>query len=283
MVQKSVLVTGCSAGGIGASMAKSFQKRGFLVFATARNVSKLPSELTSLPSVETIALDVTSASSIAAAVDGVSKKTGGTLDVLVNNSGSGYTSPGLDVNIEKAKAMYDVNFWGVLAMIQAFAPMLIKAKGAIVNISSVSGELYDGYASMYASSKAALTNAGEAWRLELAPFGVRVVTVVTGVVASNFFANVPDYNTPEGSLYKPVEKNIREIEKAVGNFMPTDQYSERVVAAVIGGATGRLWEGNQATIVKYLSAFLPTFFQDMIMSRDRGFDKLAKAAKDKNL
>jgi 1-acylglycerone phosphate reductase len=149
MTSKSVLITGCSTGGIGASIAKSFQNRGYLVFATARNLSKLPHELVSSQNVETITLDVTSSSSIAAAAQVVSKRTGGKLDVLVNNSGAGYTSPGLDVNIEKAKALYDVNFWGVLAMTQAFAPMLIKAKGTVVNISSISGSLYDGYTCKY--------------------------------------------------------------------------------------------------------------------------------------
>lgn len=144
---KSVLVTGCSEGGIGASIAASFQTRGYHVFATARNPSKIAKELAARPNVEVLTLDVTSAESIAAAVKAVDAKTGDAgLDVLVNNSGGGYVAPLLDIDIAKAKAMYEVNFFAVIAMAQAFAPALIKAKGAIVNISSVSGEIYDGYA-----------------------------------------------------------------------------------------------------------------------------------------
>jgi 1-acylglycerone phosphate reductase len=142
---KSVLITGCSAGGIGEEFARAFQKRGYLVFATARNTSKIPSDLLALPNVENISLDVTSTDSIAKALEIVSQKTNGTLDVLVNNSGAGLTAPALDTDLAKAKALYDVNFWGVLSMIQAFSPLIIKAKGTIVNLSSVVGEMYNGY------------------------------------------------------------------------------------------------------------------------------------------
>jgi 1-acylglycerone phosphate reductase len=143
---KSVLITGCSAGGIGPALAFAFQKRGYHVFATARNTGKIPAELKNLPNVETITLDVTSAPSIAAAVEAATDRTGGRIDVIVNNGGGGYTTPLLDVDVAKAKALYEVNFFGVVAMTQAFAPALIKAKGAVVNISSISGLVYDGYA-----------------------------------------------------------------------------------------------------------------------------------------
>ena len=141
MALQSVLITGCSAGGIGSALCTEFQKRGLHVFATARTPAKI-GELAKLPNVTTLALDVTSTSSIAAAVEAVKAKTGGTLNYLVNNSGSQYVMPTLDIDIEEAKRMYDVNFWGVLAVTQAFAPPIIAAKGTIVNIASIAGHLY---------------------------------------------------------------------------------------------------------------------------------------------
>jgi 1-acylglycerone phosphate reductase len=114
---------------------------------------------------------------------------------------------------------------------------------------------------MYGSTKAALTNASEAWRLELAPFGVRVLTVMTGAVASKFFTNAPEYKSPKASLYTAVEKNIQEIEKQVGDFMSTEKYAEAVVAAVDNGTTGLLWKGNNSQLVRFVSAFAPTFIQ----------------------
>lgn len=144
MATESVLVTGSSAGGIGAALCHEFQRRGLHVFATARTPSKV-GELQKLPNVTTLALDVTSASSIADALRVVESKTGSRLKYLVNNSGMQYVMPTLDIDIEEAKRMYDVNVWGVVAMIQAFAPLVIAAKGVIVNIASIAGYLYPPY------------------------------------------------------------------------------------------------------------------------------------------
>lgn len=144
MTTESVLVTGSSAGGIGAALCHEFQQRGLHVFATARTPSKV-GDLQKLPNVTTLALDVTSASSIADALEAVESKTGGRLKYLVNNSGMQYVMPTLDIDIEEAKRMYDVNVWGVIAMIQAFAPLVIAAKGSIINVASISGYLYPPY------------------------------------------------------------------------------------------------------------------------------------------
>lgn len=134
--RKSVLITGCSAGGIGAGLAEVFQERGYHVFATLRTPSKLPQALSNAANVTVLTLDVLSSESIAAAVESVKKETGGKLDVLVNNSGRGTFVPALDTSIEEAKKLFDLNFWAPLAMLQAFAPLLIKAKGCLVNNTS---------------------------------------------------------------------------------------------------------------------------------------------------
>ena len=107
--------------------------------------------LEKLPNVILLTLDVTSASSIAAAVESVKAKTGGTLDYLVNNSGIAHVMPLLDTDIAVAKSMFDVNLWAVIAMTQAFAPMVIRAKGVFVNVGSISGFLNAPYMSKYLS------------------------------------------------------------------------------------------------------------------------------------
>jgi 1-acylglycerone phosphate reductase len=119
---KYVLITGCSAGGIGSSLASSFSKRGLHVFATARSLSKM-SHLSSLLNITLITLDVTSPSSIASAVSTDSAHTGGKFDYLVNNAGVNYTTPFLDTSIDKATEVFGVNFWGILTTIQAFTPL----------------------------------------------------------------------------------------------------------------------------------------------------------------
>ena len=135
-LRKSVLITGCSAGGIGAALAEVFTEKGYHVFATARNPSKISPTLSNAPSVTPLTLDVLSSESIAAAVERVTRETGGKLDVLVNNSGGGYIAPALDTSIEEGKKLFDLNVWAPLAMLQAFAPLLINAQGCIVNNSS---------------------------------------------------------------------------------------------------------------------------------------------------
>lgn len=138
--KKTVLITGCSNGGIGSAMAIDFNKQGFYVFATARNPSKA-TNLAELSDVEILELDVTVPKTIAQCKEIVAKRTGGTLDVLVNNAGVEFNSPLLDTDIAAAKRLYDVNVWGALAMVQAFAPLLIEAKGVIFNQSSIDGVL----------------------------------------------------------------------------------------------------------------------------------------------
>lgn len=87
MSPKSVLITGCSEGGIGDALAKEFSRRGLRVFATARDAAKMK-HLKEL-GLETIPLDVIDKDSLRNAVETVRTATGGTLDFLVNNSGSG--------------------------------------------------------------------------------------------------------------------------------------------------------------------------------------------------
>jgi 1-acylglycerone phosphate reductase len=138
--KKTVLITGCSDGGIGSGIAVSFHECGYHVFATARDVSKM-SVLENLASVTLLILDVGEPTHIANALKSVESETGGTLDILINNAGRNHFMPVLDINIGEAKHIFDTNFWGPLAMMQAFAPLVIKAKGTVVNIGSISGHI----------------------------------------------------------------------------------------------------------------------------------------------
>jgi 1-acylglycerone phosphate reductase len=138
--KKTVLITGCSTGGIGWAMAKIFHERGFHVFATARDPSKA-ADLSELSNVEILELDVTVPQTISQCKDTVVKRTGGKLDVLVNNAGVEFVCPLLDVDVAEAKRLYDVNVWGPLAMVQAFAPLIIEAKGIVSNHSSIDAVL----------------------------------------------------------------------------------------------------------------------------------------------
>lgn len=132
---QSVLITGCSNGGIGSALASCFATYPHLhVYATARSVGKM-SDLASLPNVTLLELDVTSPSSISAAVERV-KADGGRLEILVNNAGFGYTMPYLDNDVEICKDMFEVNVWGPVRVTQAFISLLVEIQGTVVMIGS---------------------------------------------------------------------------------------------------------------------------------------------------
>jgi 1-acylglycerone phosphate reductase len=134
---KYVLVTGCTSTSLGSAIALAFAKLpSFHVFATARSPSSL-SHFTPYLNITTLQLDVTSTASIAAAVELVSLHTNGTLGILVNNAGRGHLGPLLDTDLNEFRELLETNVLGVLAVTQAFAPMLIKGKGQVINVGSV--------------------------------------------------------------------------------------------------------------------------------------------------
>ena len=284
--KKTILITGCSANGIGAALADALAKAGHTVFATARDPSKIPTTLTALPNVKTLALDVTSPSSVADAVAAVKgDDRAGRLDVLVNNAGAGYTIPLLDADLEQARRVHDTNVWGPLRTTQAFADLLIASKGRVVNISSVGAVVNTPWiggfptytfrlilcitwgpadvrmlAGVYSSSKAALNILSDTLRLELAPFGVSVLTVLVGTVSTPFHANEPDVQLPPTSRYALIRDTISKWAK--GEAGPKggspDELAASLVDDVVGNGSGQVWKGANSGAVKFVSRWVPT-------------------------
>src|ERR1700750_3165304 len=102
---RTVLITGCSDGGLGAALAVAFHEYGDRVFATARSPSKMAS-LGALE-IEAFPLDVLSEESITACVEQISAITGGSLDILINNAGAGYHMPMLDASIPEIRQTFE--------------------------------------------------------------------------------------------------------------------------------------------------------------------------------
>lgn len=148
ILRKTCLITGCSAGGVGAAFAEAFRAKGYHVFATARTPSKIPRAMHTADNVTILALDVTSAESIISAAEAVAKQTD-KLDILINNAGLGLNMPGLDTSLQEAKKLFDLNFFGALAMIQSFSSMIVNAKGCVINNSSVGGLIPFAFSSTY--------------------------------------------------------------------------------------------------------------------------------------
>jgi 1-acylglycerone phosphate reductase len=282
--KKTVLITGCSKGGLGDSLACAFHSRGYRVIATARNLSKI-AHFTS-QGVETLTLDVTSQSSIAECVSRVSSLTGGRLDILLNNSGGGYSMPLVDASLDDARKLFDLNVWPILAVTQAFLPLLLKSEhgGMIVNHTSLVSVFPIPMTGIYNASKAAAAMLTENLRLELAPFHIKVVELKTGAVRSNFFNNQgggAQPSLPEHSIYQPAKA---EVEKSMqgrnveANSIDADKWAEQVATDLLKKSPPiRVWRGGNAWLVWFARRFLPFTFLDSTLEKLGGLDALKAA------
>lgn len=272
---QSVLITGCSAGGIGSALAETFHERGLHVFATARSMSKM-AQLEKLPNVTLLELDVTDSKSIEAALEAVTAKTGGKLNHLINNSGQNIVMPALDTPIEDAKKLFDVNLWGMVAVTHAFSPLILETKGTIVNVASLAAFFRSPWISFYSASKAAVEAYSRSIQLELAPFGVRVITLVAGTVQTNIFRNSGGSPLPPDSMYKAATKEINGLAGGdlVQGAMPPADFARKVADDVLGGATGTVWRGTFSTLGRIMLAIIPEWVLDRITFTRTGLSKL---------
>jgi NAD(P)-dependent dehydrogenase (short-subunit alcohol dehydrogenase family) len=178
-----VLITGCSSG-IGRALAEAFAECGHRVVATARR----PESIESLASNRTLVLplDVTDAESIESAVT-AAMDWSGRLDILVNNAGYALVGPMAELDLDDFRRQLETNVVGVVALTRAVVPhMAAQGGGCIVNIGSVSSLLATPFGGAYSASKAALHLLTDALRPEVAPFGIKVVVVRAGGVATEF-------------------------------------------------------------------------------------------------
>ncbi|KAI1799350.1 NAD(P)-binding protein [Daldinia bambusicola] len=274
---RKILITGCSDGGIGAALAAAFHKAGYHVYATTRDSSKM-TELAS-QGIETLALDTTSATSIAACVKLVPA-----LDILVNNAGKTFLMPVVDADLAEAKKVYDVNVWGHIAVTQAFLPLLLASSsgGIIANQTSVGVCTTLPFQAVYNSSKAALSMLTDTMRLELEPFGIKVIELRSGVVKTNLIKTLQTSTSttlPENSIYEParerLEKSLRQ-EQFVETGSDRHQWAELIVRDLSKKSPKSLiWRGETAFLCWFLS-LLPHGWTDWLAKKLTGLDEVAQ-------
>jgi NAD(P)-dependent dehydrogenase (short-subunit alcohol dehydrogenase family) len=183
--KKSILITGASKG-IGKTTALYLAERGFRVFAGFRKMQDgeiLKEE--GKGNIVPIRIDVTKPDMIAEAFTVIGKILGDKgLDGLVNNAGISVAGPLEFLPVEKIRWQMEVNFLGQIAVTQAAMPLIRKAGGRIVNISSVSGRWTSPFLAPYSASKFSMEVFSDALRRELMPWGIKVVVVEPGSIAT---------------------------------------------------------------------------------------------------
>jgi len=277
---QTVLITGCSTGGIGHAFAKLCHDRGMRVFATSRSIDTMQT-LRDI-GIETLPLDVADTVSIRAAKEVISKRTGGSLDILINNAGIAYASAASDISMEQVRKLFEVNFFGIMTMVQEFLPLLMAStKPCIVQIASLAGLMPVPFNCAYNASKAALLSYGDTLRVELAPFGIKVLNVAAGNVESNIMKGSPE-SLPPDSIYSPINAEFvhNRIEHFQDGATPVNQFVTTVLdEALKSNPRAWLYTANNSWTVWILSTFAGRKGFDKILSDLFGLSKLAKIKK----
>ena len=213
-IKKVWFITGAS-GGFGKSFAEYAIRQGYHVVITARRLDKLESIKAIAPNqVEAIKMDVNNSAEIAEAVKKATDRFG-RVDVLINNAGYGIVGAVEETPENELRAQLETNFFGAVGVTQALLPVFRQqASGAIVNISSLGGQLSFAGFGAYSASKFALEGLSEALAVELAPLGIKVLIVEPGSFRTELAGSAMKY-MPENTAYKDTVGQTRNFAKGM--------------------------------------------------------------------
>lgn len=186
---KTVLITGTSTG-IGRACVERMAAEGWTVYAGVRKTADGDDLVASIPGdVRPVILDVTKPEQLAAVVARLGDELGGRgLDGLVNNAGVARGGPVESTSDEEWQEHFDINVFGVVRVTRELLPLIIAAKGRVVNIASVSGRVGMAMFAPYSAGKHAVEAITESLRFEMKDFGVQVACVEPGIVQSAIWA-----------------------------------------------------------------------------------------------
>ncbi|GJP50087.1 hypothetical protein CLOM_g9228 [Closterium sp. NIES-68] len=263
---KVVLITGCSKGGIGYALAEEYARRGAKVYATARRLEAMDG--LQEQGVTILKLDVTNEDDIQGAIDVIITEAG-RIDVLVNNAAVFATRPVADTPLSDWRTLFETNLLGAVAMARAVFPHMAERKeGLVINVSSCAGYCHLPMAAAYSASKAALNAATNCMRMEMKPFGVKVMLVVPGFIKTNIHSNEQHKRQPlpSNSLYKSCEGRLNHIaDWALTQFIGTtaEEFAKCTVdAAVQSPPPWRFFMGAGWRQAMYGLWLLPTSIVD---------------------
>jgi len=261
--KKIAVVTGASSG-MGKAIAQRLIKDGYRVYVAARSIEKM-SDLVH-QGVIAIRMDISKAADIEAAAQTILSEAG-RVDVLVNNAGYGLYGAMEDIRLDDARYQFEVNVFGPARLTQLLLPSMREMRaGTIINVTSMGGKIYTLLGSWYHATKHALEGWSDCLRLELEPFGIRVVVIEPGLIETGFGDVVVDglLNRSGNGAYAEVTQRVakvtrasyaqgagtrpeviaRVISKAIKARKPRTRYAAGKYAALMIGV--RKWLGDRA-------------------------------------
>ena len=263
--KKVVLITGASSG-MGKETAVTLARQGHIVYGAARRVDRM-GDLVKAGG-HAVALDVTDEAKVREVVARILDEAG-QIDVLINNAGFGLYGAVEDTSLDDARRQFDVNLFGVAAMTKAVLPaMRAEKSGRIINITSMGGKLHTPLGAWYHASKHALEGWSDCLRLEVSQFGIDVVIVEPGAIATEFGAVLTQPmvdrsgNGPYGQMTRAVAKATNATYEK-GGSSPVS-----VVAKTISKANSAKRPKTRYVVGKYAR---PLLFMRRWLS-DRAFD-----------
>jgi len=275
--QKTVLVTGASTG-IGRRITERLAAHGYFVYAGARKDADLAA-LNALPGVQAVRLDVTRTDEIDAAVKIIARGGRG-LYGLVNNAGIASAAPLVEMSPAEFDLTMSVNVYGPYRVTRAFAPLIVAAKGRIVNIGSIRGILSDANLGAYQMSKHAIESFTDVLAQELAPVGVMVSLVDPGSYHSDIEKNAArragrSLVGTSRSMYKEPDDVAAAVEAALFAPLPRRRYmvvpNQEQAALTINALLDQLVQLNAGQPYEYSRSKLVALLDDAL-ARERRQD-----------
>lgn len=280
---KSIVVTGVSTG-IGKSIAEMLIQKGFHVFGSVRkqtDADRLRSDLGT--GFTPLTFDITDEVAVHAAAKQVRDQLKGeTLFGLVNNAGIAVAAPMLYLKPDDFRRQLEINVTGQLIVTQAFTPLLgadrsLNGKpGRIVNITSVSGKNGSPFLGAYAASKHALEGLSESMRRELMLYGIDVIIVAPGPIATPIWDKAEEVNAEEyrHTDYYESGKKFQKYTIAKGRSgLPPEAVSKAVFKALTSSNPRVRYAINPNPFMSWVMSLLPKRQLDAIMAKGLGFRK----------
>jgi NAD(P)-dependent dehydrogenase (short-subunit alcohol dehydrogenase family) len=276
----AVLVTGASTG-IGRACAEHLDGIGFDVFAGVRKQADADA-LRGAGSgrIRPLTLDVTDAAAIDTAMRTVEEAVPAGLAGLVNNAGVAVAGPLEFVTIDDWRRQFEVNLIGQVAVTQAALPALRRARGRIVNMTSIGGRLASPFLGPYNASKFALEAVTDALRIELLQFGVGVAAIEPGAVVTPIWEK-GRADAAQATASMPAEaltlygRGIEAVTRFISQAERTGVPALEVARAVEHALTARRPKpryvvGRDAKVRLAVSRLLPTRAMDRLVVRVMG-------------
>ncbi len=224
LANQVILITGATSG-IGEAVARqaAAQKAKLVLAARREGILQTIKDIVEKQGAEAIIVptDMADTDQVKALADKALNQFG-QVDILVNNAGFGQMGPIEEIPAEAVKYQFEVNVFGLLTLTRALIPaMRQRQQGRIINISSVAGQISMPFSGVYNASKFALEALSDALRVELTPFGIHVVVVEPGPVATDFFQIAKEktvsFVSPEGP-YRSLLEGMDEMSSSVSGF-----------------------------------------------------------------